>query len=75
MTVRELIKALESMPPDHTVLTHWDGDLRGSVDVVDVTRGGHVGLYEYGEAVYSTENRPEWAPAEKAEPYWQYLRK
>lgn len=75
MTVDELIKALEKMPKDAMVYTHWDGELRGSPDIVDVARNGAVGLYEYGETVYSTENRPAWAPIEKEDPYWQYPKK
>lgn len=58
MKVKELIKALEMMPPDSCVLHLWDGCLRTEIECVWLTRDGRVGTSDYGEYCHDEDDVP-----------------
>lgn len=70
MKVSELITALQGMPQDASACLTYDGAVRSTLDVVWVTRGGIVACGAYGDVIYSTDDRPEHAPAEEENWYW-----
>lgn len=71
MTVRELIRKLELLPPDAEVYYAWDGGARSEAAHVYQARGGHVVIADENEVLYSAQDRPPGAPDEKGDPYWE----
>jgi hypothetical protein len=70
MTVRRLISILEKMPKDADVCHLYDGEKRGSIDLVYVSKSESVITAGYGDHCYSDDARPKNAPTEKEEPFW-----
>lgn len=65
MLVRELAQLLTQMPQDVEVMFAYDGDVRGLIDVVWLTRKHRiVVLSPADEYIYSPEFRPFGAPSE-----------
>lgn len=71
MKVKELIKALETMPPDADVTHLWDGEARTKIEHVWLARAGFVVTADFGMICYSNDARPASAPTEKDDPYWK----
>ena len=71
MTVADLIKALEKMPPTAEVWHVWDGALRTQINHVWLARSGAVATADDGEVCYDTEDRPADAPTEEEDQYWK----
>ena len=69
-TVGELISVLDKMPLDATVYVVWDGHPR-TVVYFAWAKGKQVCLTDYGAVVYNDEWRPEGAPTEAEDRYWQ----
>lgn len=69
MKVRELIAALQQLPPEHDVVMHWDGEPRSDVEAVWENQGGSVSIGWLTEPVYSDEGRSIGAPTEEVEKY------
>jgi hypothetical protein len=64
MTVENLIKELQKMPPKATVHNLWDGALRSGIDALYKTEDGRVGTYEHGDSdCYYDHDRPIGAPS------------
>lgn len=70
MKVKELIKALQGMPPDAEVTHLWEGEPRTSIEVVYLARSGLVVTADYNQFCFSTESRPRNAPTMEELPYW-----
>lgn len=71
MIVSELIKKLQDMPQDAQVAGAYDGALRTEVECVWLARSGVVGLANDGETLYYLEDRPDGAPDEDEDRYWE----
>lgn len=70
MRVKDLIKALERMPPDAWVFHIWDGEPRTEIVHVWLSRGGDVMTADANQVVYSEKSRPPHAPTERESSYW-----
>ena len=70
MTVKQLIAALETMPPDADVTHLWDGAPRTGIEHVWLARAGFVVTSDYDEVCYDDDARPESAPTRAVERYW-----
>jgi len=71
MKAKELIAALETMPPDANVTHLWDGEARTSIEHVWLSRGGYVVTADCEMTCYSDDTRPLTAPTEDEDPVWQ----
>lgn len=71
MKVKELIKALQAMPPDADVTHLWDGEARTGIEHVWLARDGFVVTADFGMVCYSNGTRPENAPTAKEDSYWE----
>lgn len=69
--VKDLIKALQSMPQDARVLQLWDGEARTAIKHVWLSRSGDVITADNGEFCHSTETRPIDAPTEQEYKLWK----
>jgi len=70
MTVSELIKILQKMPPDAQVLHLWDGELRTAIEHVWLTRDGQVGTADFEEYCYIRASWPADATLKAGQSYW-----
>ncbi len=70
ITVQGLIALLQTMPQDAVVDHLWDGAPRTRINLVWLSRSGHVITSDYDEVCYYDEARPKDAPSEKDEPHW-----
>jgi hypothetical protein len=70
MTVKQLIAALETMPPDADVMHLWDGHPRTTIEHVWLARAGYVVTADYDMVCYHGNSRPETAPYETDDRYW-----
>lgn len=71
MTVTQLIKALEQMPPDAEVFHLWDGLARTCIEAVWLARSGAVVTADTEMVCYDDRDRPTYAPLAKDDPYWE----
>jgi hypothetical protein len=71
MKVKDLIKALQSMPQDAEVMHLWDGEARTSIEFVWEARGGDVVTSDFSMVCYSDATRPASAPSSKENRYWE----
>ena len=71
MKTKELIAALETMPPDANVTHLWDGEARTSIEHVWLSRGGYVVTADCEMSCYSDDTRPLTAPTEDEDPVWR----
>lgn len=72
MTVAELIKTLERMPPDAEVWHLWDGRPRTTIELVWLAKTGEdVITSDYGMVCYEGLARPVDAPSASTDRYWE----
>ena len=71
MKVSELIEKLQQFNPEKEIGIVFDGADRMDVQCVWLSRNDRVLISDLGHTVYSTEDRPENAPTEKEQTYWQ----
>jgi hypothetical protein len=71
MKVKDLIEQLQKMPQDAEVYHLWDGEPRTRVNVVYVSKSGHVITADFSQDSDSTESRPINAPSVKEQQYRQ----
>ena len=57
MIVRDLIAALQALPPESEVVMLWDGDIRSDVDAAWLTQGGQVAVGPSWEQIYRDSAR------------------
>lgn len=70
MKVKDLIRVLQTMPPEASVTHLWDGEARTNIEHVWLAREGFVVTSDFGEVCYSNGTRPNDAPTEKENNYW-----
>lgn len=70
MKVKDIIKALETMPQDAEVLHLWDGEARSGIEFVWLDRDGYVITADFNMVCYSTNTRPIDAPTSEEDEYW-----
>ena len=70
MKVKELIRALQAMPPEADVTHLWDGEARTDIQQVWLARGGFVVTSDFDMVCYSDDSRPSLAPTRQEDPYW-----
>lgn len=71
MKAKELIAALQKMPPDADVTHLWDGGERTNIELVYLSRGGTVVTSDFGMSCYATDSRPADAPTVNEERWWK----
>mgnify|MGYP000700415745 CR=1 FL=1 len=71
MNVKDLISALQKMPPDAPVWHIWDGAARSQIAHVWLAKSGHVMTIDQQQVVYDDQDRPASAPPSHETRYWQ----
>ena len=75
MKVRDLIAALQTMPPDAEVLHLWDGAPRTAIEHVWLARGGFVVTADYGAYCSPVDALPAGEPDPAPGDYWHAPRR
>lgn len=71
MKVKDIIKFLSTVDQEKEVWFMWDGQPRSKIEAIWTARNGNIISGPLDECVYSEESRPEGAPFEKEDGYWE----
>jgi len=74
MKVKDIIKFLNTVDQEKEVWHVWDGEPRSKIEAMWVARNGNIISGPIGEPVYSEESRPDGAPFEEEDRYWEPIK-
>lgn len=70
MKVNQLIEILKTMPPEAKVFHIWDGEPRTEINIVYLSKAGHVMTIDNHQPIYSKMALPEDIDSESNKTYY-----
>lgn len=70
MKNKDLIKALQQLPQEAECAILYDGACRLDVNVVYISQDTQIVITDLRQVVYYDCDRPQFAPSQNMNPYW-----